>query len=148
MKRYLLDTNLYVRAARDAEWADELARFLSSNLPAIYLHAVVAQELLAGAVDARRGKWIEERLIRPFEKRGRVVTPRFGTWKRAGGILSHLVREKRMSPGGFGRSFVNDCLLGASCREDGFVLITWNVRDFELIQGMERFEVSAPWPTA
>ncbi len=146
MKRYLLDTNLYVQAVRDVNWAEALRRFVSSNLPSIHFHAVVAQELLAGAVDARRMKQVEERLIRPFEKRGRVVTPGFGTWKRAGRIMSELVQRGRMSRGGFSRSFVNDCLLAASCREEGFVLITMNVRDFQLMQEVAHFEASDPWP--
>ncbi|TVP54223.1 MAG: type II toxin-antitoxin system VapC family toxin [Gemmatimonadales bacterium] len=146
MRRYVLDSNLYIDAARNPERADELRRFVAQYLPVIYLHAVVAQELLAGAVDHRRAKLIEDNLIRPFEKRERVVTPRFGTWKRAGRIMAQLVHKKRMSAGGFGRSFVNDCLLGASCRDDGFALITRNVRDFALIQEVERFDVVEPWP--
>jgi len=146
VKRYLLDTNLYVQAVRDEKWAEALRRFVSSNLPSIHFHAVVAQELLAGAVDARRMKQVEEKLIRPFEKRGRVVTPGFSTWKRAGRMMSELVQEGRMSRGGFSRSFVNDCLLAASCREEGFVLITMNVRDFQLVQEVAHFEASDPWP--
>ncbi len=75
MKRFLLDTNLYLTAVRDKNWTQELSRFVSSNLPSIDFHAVVAQELLAGAVDARWMKQVEDKLIRPFEERGRVVTP-------------------------------------------------------------------------
>ena len=112
MKRYVLDTNLYIEAGRDRDWAEELARFVSAYLPLIHLHAVVAQELLAGALDAGKARLVERGLVRPFEKRGRVVTPSFGTWKRAGSIMARLVHAKKMSPGGFGRSFVNDCLLG------------------------------------
>ncbi|TVP78231.1 MAG: type II toxin-antitoxin system VapC family toxin [Gemmatimonadales bacterium] len=146
MKRYVLDSNLYIEAVRDAGRAEELKRFVAQCLPSIYLHAAVAQELLAGAVDHRRARLIEESLIRPFERRERIITPRFGTWKRAGRIMARLVQEKRMSAGGFGRSFVNDCLLGASCREDGFALITRNTRDFKLIQHVEPFDVVEPWP--
>lgn len=146
MKRYILDTNLYIEGGRDRSFAEELSRFVALQLPFIHLHAVVAQELLAGAVDPSRARGVEERLIRPFERRGRVVTPGFGTWKRAGSIMSRLVQEKRMSPGGFGRSFVNDCLLAASCREQGFVLITKNTRDFEIIREVEDFEMREPWP--
>lgn len=146
MKRYVLDTNLYIEAARDRDWAEELARFVSAHLPLVHLHAVVAQELLAGAVDAEKARLVERGLVRPFEKRGRVVTPTFGTWKRAGTIMARLVQTKRMSPGGFRRSFVNDCLLGASCREEGLTLITQNTRDFQLIRGVEEFELAAPWP--
>lgn len=146
MKRYLLDNNLYVQAVRDASWAEALSGFVASNLPSIHFHAVVAQELLAGAVDSRRMKRVEDGLIRPFEKRGRVVTPGFGTWKRAGRMMSELVQQGRMSRGGFSRSFVNDCLLAASCREEGFVLITMNLRDFELVQEVAHFEATGPWP--
>jgi len=146
VKRYVLDTNLYIEAGRDRDWAEELARFVSAHLPLIHLHAVVAQELLAGALDAGKARLVERGLVRPFEKRGRVLTPSFGTWKRAGSIMARLVHTKKMSPGGFGRSFVNDCLLGASCREEGLTLITRNTRDFELIRGVEEFELAAPWP--
>ena len=146
MKRYILDTNLYIEAARNRDRAEELARFVSNHLPFLHLHAVVAQELLAGAVDAGRVRLVERGLIRPFEQRARLVTPSFGTWKRAGSIMARLVQTKQISPGGFGRSFVNDCLLAASCREGGLTLITRNTRDFELIRGVEVFEVVAPWP--
>jgi len=146
VKRYVLDSNLYIEAARDAARADELARFMALHLPSIHLHAVVAQELLAGAVDHRQARLIDESLIRPFEKRGRIVTPRFGTLKRAGRIMARLVTENHMSAGGFGRSFVNDCLLAASCREEGMAVITRNARDFALIREVEQFEVLEPWP--
>jgi predicted nucleic acid-binding protein len=146
VKRYVLDTNLYIEASRNRDWAEGLAGFVSAHLPLIHLHAVVAQELLAGAVNAEKSRLVEKGLVRPFEKRGRVVTPTFGTWKRAGTIVARLVEAKRMSPGGFGRSFVNDCLLGASCREEGLTLISRNTRDFELIREVEEFELAAPWP--
>jgi len=146
VRRYVLDTNLYIRADRDAGWAEELERFTASMLPMISLHAVVAQELRAGAADRRRERLIQDSLIRPFEKRGRVVVPGFGTWKRAGIILARLVQRRLMSPGGFARSFVNDCVLAASCREQGLVLITANLNDFALIRRVEAVEVIAPWP--
>lgn len=146
MTRYVLDTNLYIRADRDKEWAEELDRFASAFLPSISLHAVVAQEMLAGAIDRRRERLIQGSLIEPFEKRGRVVVPGFGTWKRAGAIMARLVHRKLMSPGGFGRSFVNDCLLAASCREEGRVLITSNLEGFALIRRVEAVEVVEPWP--
>lgn len=146
MKRYVLDSNLYIEADRDALAAEGLDRFLMQYLPSVHLHGLVAQELLAGALDARREKLIQESLIRPFEKRGRVVAPSFGALKRSGGIISRLVQQKRISPGGFSRSFLNDCVLAASCRENGFTLITRNARDFALIRRVESVEVVEPWP--
>lgn len=146
MTRYVLDTNLYIRADRDREWAEQLDRFVSAHLPSISLHAVVAQEMLAGAIDARRERQVQQSLIEPFEKRRRVVVPGFGTWKRAGVVMGRLVQRRLMSRGGFARSFVNDCLLAASCREEGFVLITNNVEDFALIRRVDAVEVVEPWP--
>lgn len=146
MPRFVIDTNLYVEADRDLARAEELERFSTAYLPFIHFHAVVAQELLAGAIDRRPEKLIEESLIQPFERRGRVLTPSFAAWKAAGRILSQLVQRKLMSPGGFKRSFLNDCVLAASCREVGAILVTLNRDDFELIAKVMRFEFTEPWP--
>lgn len=59
------------------ERAEELIRFQSAFLPFARLHAVVAQELLAGAVNTKRGRQIHEFYIALFEARERVVTPSF-----------------------------------------------------------------------
>lgn len=147
MRRYVLDTNLYIAADREAQRAEELVEFYSAFLPWTYLHAVVAQELLAGAVDPKRGRRILASYIAPFEARNRIVTPTFRTWKRSGEILARLVQRRVFSPGGFARSFANDVLLAASCRETGLTLVTGNAEDFRRIQQVERFDVTAPWPT-
>ena len=146
MARYVLDTNVYVAADRDVGWAEELARFSSAYLPFIHFHAVVAQELLAGAIDQRRERLIDESLMMPFERRGRIITPGFTAWKGAGHILSRLVQRKLLSPGGFKRSFLADCLLATSCREHGLTLITLNRGDFDLIRRVHTFEYTEPWP--
>lgn len=146
MPRYVLDTNLYITADRDASWASEMNQFLSSHLPSIYLHGVVVQEMLAGAIDARREKLVWESLIAPFEQRGRTIVPDFRAWARAGQIISKLIQQKRVSPGGFKRSFLNDCVLAASCRAEGLTLVTLNRADFELIGRVEPISVVQPWP--
>jgi predicted nucleic acid-binding protein len=146
MARYVIDTNLYVAADRDLASAEELERFVTAQLPFIHFHAVVAQELLAGAIDKQREKLVEESLIQPFERRGRILVPSFAAWKGAGRILSLLVNRKLMSPGGFKRSFLNDCVLAASCREVGATLVTLNLEDFALIRKVLRFEFTEPWP--
>ena len=146
MARFVIDTNLYVEADRDLARAEELERFSTAYLPFIHFHAVVAQELLAGAIDRRREKLVDESLIQPFERRGRVLTPSFAAWKAAGRILSQLVQRKLMSPGGFKRSFLNDCVLAASCREVGATLVTLTRDDFRIIEKVMRFEFTEPWP--
>lgn len=146
MKKYVLDTNLYIYADRDPEKAEELSAFYAGLLPFTYLHATVVQELLAGAVDPKREALVRASLIAPFEKRSRIVTPGYGTWRRSGEILAALVRERVISPGGFSRSFLNDVLIAASCRELGLTLVTANQEDFARIRQVERFSFVPPWP--
>ena len=76
---------------RNLAWAEELERFSTAYLPFIHFHAVVAQELLAGSIDQRREKLVEDSLIQPFERRRRVLVPSFAAWKSAGGCkLFHI----------------------------------------------------------
>ena len=147
MRRYVLDTNLYIAATRSDEAADRLKAFCARSLPYLYLHSVVAQELLAGAIDPGLERATQAELIAPFEAVGRVLTPSHHAWKRAGEIMARLVRGKQLSPGGFRKSFLNDCVLAASLREHGFVLVTANIKDFELIRSIEAVDVVPPWPS-
>ncbi len=134
MTRYILDTNLYITAEREKTKADELIEFYSAFLPFTFLHAIVVQELLLGAVDARRRRRAHESYIAPFERRNRIVTPTYQSWKRSGELIGALVQRRIITPGGFSRSFLNDALLAASCRESGLTLITANVRAFARLQ--------------
>ena len=47
MAKYVLDTQLLIRAFRYSEEAERMEEFLSAS--SVYLSSVVAQELLAGA---------------------------------------------------------------------------------------------------
>jgi predicted nucleic acid-binding protein len=144
--RYVLDTNLYIEAARDRSKAEELKSFSSAFLPFLYLHAVVAQELMAGAVSAKWRRDIERGVVGPFERRGRIVLPSYPAWKRSGEVVAELVRRRAISPGGVRHSFLNDVVLATSCREGGFVLVTRNRSDFELIAKVESVRFEEPWP--
>lgn len=147
MHKYVLDTNLYIEATRRDEAADALKGFYARFLPWVHLHSVVAQELLAGAASPELERATREGFIEPFEEVGRVITPGHRAWTRAGEIMAGLVRRRRMSPGGFARSFVNDCLIAATAREHGFVLVTRNTHDFDLIREVEPVPVVPPWPS-
>ena len=148
MRRYVLDTNLYIAADRDRARAEELIAFYAAFLPFTYLHATVVQELLLGARDARRGRQIQEAYVAPFEARGRVITPSYRAWKRSGEMMAALIQQGVISPGGLRRSFLNDALLATSCRESGATLVTANTDDFERLQEVEPFDFVRPWPTA
>lgn len=144
--KYALDTNLYIAAIRDKASGAALENFSSEHLPAIHLHAVVVQELLAGAIDVQKERSLHTNLISPFERRRRIITPSYRAWRRAGEIIARLIQRKLVKPGDFPRSFQNDCLIAASCREAGITLVTNNLRDYELIGQIEPVEVVPPWP--
>jgi len=66
---------------------------------------------------------------------------------RAAGALSQLVAAKHLSPeSGITKSFVNDWLLAASARDDGFILVAQNRRDFALLGEVLAVDVVEPWP--
>lgn len=147
MTRYVIDTNLYVEAIRRDDANAALAAFQRRFAPLLHQHSTVAQELLAGAQEEALHRRYHEIWVEPFEDLGRVITPDHGAWVRAALIMTRLVERGSMQPGGFSRRFLNDCLIAASAREYGFVLITRNTRDFDLIRQVEpRLATEAPWP--
>jgi predicted nucleic acid-binding protein len=145
--KYVLDTSLYIRATRTDAWNDELEAFSSSHAPFLYMHSVVAAELLAGAVHPELEERTQLRFIAPFEATGRLITASHEAWKRAGRTIAQLVRTRQLSPAGVARSFMNDCLIAASARESGFTLITENARDFEMIATVQPVVFVPPWPS-
>jgi predicted nucleic acid-binding protein len=147
VRKYVIDTNLYIEATREDEAADALKGFYAQFLPYVFLHSVVAQELLAGAMGAALKRRTERQFIEPFESVSRVITPTHSTWKRAGEILAELVRLRKISAGGVKPSFLGDCLLAASGREHGFDVVTRNIADFKLISIVESVNIRAPWPS-
>lgn len=149
MRRFVVDTNLYVEAITSDEGNSALASFQRRFAPFLHQHSTVAQEILAGARTEQGYRAYHRDWVLPYEEVGRVITPGHGAWKRAALIITRLVATGAMSPGGFSRSFLNDCLLAASARDHAFVLVTRNVGDFALIQRVEpRFEFVVPWPDA
>lgn len=146
MAAFVLDTSLYIKATRCEQWNRELVAFYSTHTPFVYLHSVVAGELLAGAVRPGIEKETHRRFLAPFEATGRVITPSPAAWARAGRIAAVLIRGGTLSPTGVKRSFFNDCLIAASSREHGFVLITDNAADFEVIASVSPVRYLPPWP--
>lgn len=146
MPKFVLDTSLYIRATRAEAANEELEAFSASHAPFLYMHSVVAAELLAGAVHPDLEHRTQTRFIAPFEATGRVITASHEAWKRAGRTIAQLVRTGKLSPAGVARSFMNDCLIAASARENGFTLITENARDFEMIKRVLPLDFVPPWP--
>jgi predicted nucleic acid-binding protein len=144
-RRYVLDTNVFIQAARDAAWSEQLVRFHAAFAPFEWLAAVVAQELLAG-VRGRAAATLEHAILEPFERRRRVLLPSYQAWKETGAVLAALVASGSARWPNVSRSLVNDVLLAMSCREAGVVLVTLNTRDFARIAEVRPFDFVAPWP--
>ena len=147
MPKYVVDTNLYIEAITTDEGNAALAAFQRRCAPFLFQHSTIAQEILAGARDEADYRAYREDWVIPFEELRRVITPSHTTWMRAALIMSRLVERRHLSPGGFGRSFLNDCLVAASARDHGFILVTRNTGDFALISKVERgIRFQPPWP--
>ena len=145
-RKYTLDTNLFIEAFRDSVANAQLVQFHSAFAPFEYLHAVVVEELRAGVRTGRPLRLLERHVLDPFIRRGRLITPSFAAWRKSGDTLRDLARRDGLELRSVRKSFGNDVLLAASCREAGVVLVTDNLRDFRRIQVVLPFEFLAPWP--
>jgi predicted nucleic acid-binding protein len=147
VRKYVLDTQLYVNAYRSRDAAAELERFYSSFTPCCYLSSVVLHELLIGSSDPAKARQIQQETAMPFKRTGRIIAPSHSAWERSAETLARLAWEEGLDRSTVPKSFVNDILLAASCREAGVTLVTENTRDFLRIRRLIRFEFTAPWPT-
>ncbi len=137
---YTLDTNVLVDALRQSHELDRLKAFLSWALPATVLSSIVAAELAAGARTDRARRVLDDAVLAPFDRRGRIVAPSVAAWRRTGALLA------RSGATGLTASRQNDVLLATQAREGGWVVVT---RDHDLralrplISGLQ---VAAPYP--
>jgi predicted nucleic acid-binding protein len=145
-RKYVLDTNLFIKGFRDPAANAELRGFHELFAPFEYLSAVVAQELLGGTRDpVDRGK-LERHVLDVYTRRRRVVSPSARTWTLSGIVLAELVRREGLELHRVSKAFGNDVLLALSCRENGLVLVTDNTGDFERMSRITAFEFVRPWP--
>jgi predicted nucleic acid-binding protein len=146
VRKYALDSNCYIDAIREPAARAALESFTAREAPRLFLSAVVASELQAGARYPRDRKLLEEQVLAPFYRRGRILTPSVAAWDALGLTLSRLRAEGSLDLSSVPRGFVFDVLIAFSCREAGVVLITRNTRDMERIRSVFRFEFVAPFP--
>jgi predicted nucleic acid-binding protein len=146
VKKYVLDTNLYVQAFRDREKAAGLERFYAAYTRQSYLSSIVLHELLAGANTPEKARQIDQEIARPFKRTARLIAPIHADWESSAAVLARMGREEGLEIGRTPKSLVNDVLLAASCRTAGVALVTDNRGDFERIRGFLRFDFVLPWP--
>lgn len=137
---YTLDTNVVVDALRQVEELDRLKAFLSWGLPSTVLSSIVGAELAAGARTDRARRVLDDAVLAPFDRRGRLLAPSTVAWRKAGALIA------RGGGAAITASRQNDVLLAAQAREHGWVIITRD-RDFDALRPMIKgLQVAAPYP--
>ena len=137
---FSLDTNVLVDALRRPSELDRLKAFLSWALPSTVLSSVVAAELTAGARTDRTRQLLDDALLAPFERRGRILPPSAGAWRRTGAILA------RLGTAAVSASRQNDVLLAAQAREQGWTIVTRD-QDFRALRTqVSGLQIRAPFP--
>ena len=132
MKKYLIDTDLYIEFLRNGGYREIIRDLYAYETPGIYFSSVVIQELLAGAI-GKEGLKNAETLFRPFERVGRIVTPTHNDWKETGRLLS-LIRQKRKDLRTKIPTLINDTLIALSAKNIGATVYTSNAEDFQIIR--------------
>jgi predicted nucleic acid-binding protein len=146
VRKYVLDTNCYIDASREPKALLELTRFSTWSAPRLFLSSIVAAELRAGVSSSKERKKLEEDVLGPFVRRGRVVTPTAEAWDALGLTLATLREREGLQLARVRRSFAFDILLAYSCRETGAVLVTANTSDIERIRRVFAFAHVPPYP--
>lgn len=145
-RKLVLDTNCFIDASRNDSANAAFELFTSAAAPRLHLSSVVAAELRAGAIKPAERKRLEDEILAPYEKRGRIVTPSAAAWNALGNALAALARDEGLDPKTVRRSLVFDILIASSCREIGALLVSASIRDLERIARVFTFEYVAPYP--
>ena len=144
--KYVLDTQLFIKAFRDSTANEELQGFHRDFAPFEYMSAIVAQELRAGVRRPSDRKALEQNVLKIFERAGRTITPSLVAWHRSGDVLAEMASQEGLEIARVSKAFVNDLLLALSCHEAGCVLVTDNERDFRRLRRFVQFNFMKPWP--
>ncbi len=145
-RKYVLDTNCFIDAARDPATAPIFEEFCARAAPSLFLSAVVAAELRATARSEHARRILERQVLGPYVRRGRVLIPSATGWEMLETTLAALGDREGLDLRQTRRSFLFDILIAHSCREAGAVLVSGNRRDLERIARVFAFEYVAPYP--
>ena len=121
----LFDTSVWIEDFRHGALRFVLPRVRGRYF--LWMDGVASAELLAGC-STRQHRRVVERLLSPFERAGRVVTPNAQDFKRAGSALSKL-RGAGITLRNPGAALL-DALQAADAIRIGALLVTANISDF------------------
>ena len=114
--------------------------------PHFHVSSIVAAELRAVARSPRDRRAIEERLLGPFARQERILTPSPAAWVALGRTLATHREREGVPLARASRGFAFDVLLAFSCRENGAVLVSANAKDMARIRRVFAFDFVAPYP--
>jgi predicted nucleic acid-binding protein len=145
-RKLVLDTSCFIDASRSDAANAAFELFTSRAAPRLYLSSVVAAELSAGAIDPTERQQLENDVLKPYARRGRIATPSTAAWRALGDTLATLVRDEGLDLNTVRRGFVFDILVAYSCREIGAIFVSANIREVERIARVFAFDYVAPYP--
>ncbi len=146
MIRYALDTNVFLRAARDAVAGAAFEAFADRAFDRCDFLAPVWLELQAGVRDEEDQAVVDD-LVGPFADAARLYAPTAAGWRAAGGVLQALAAHEGLELDRAPASLHHDALIAVTARERGCTLITENVGDFARIRRHLRgFRFTTPYP--
>jgi predicted nucleic acid-binding protein len=142
MTRWVLDTNIYVRASRDREARAALDAFHDRRFAETDFAATVWLELQIGARSRDEQAALDE-LVGMFD----MLVPSATAFQQAGRVLAALATVEGIDPATVRPSFHHDVLLACTVREHRRALITHNSGDFARIRRHLRgFRFTEPFP--
>lgn len=112
--------------------------------PLLYLSAIVAAELYAGAFDNTTIKLLDK-LYKTFSATQRIVVPLSSDWQIAGKVLARFGKKYGFE-GKFLSRIQSDVLIALSARHIGAFVITNNARDFLRIKEFVDFNLLTQVP--
>lgn len=139
MRKYTLDTNVIIDALNLLDSLEALLGFLRFALPMTYLSSIVVHEIAAGASTPKQRALLDQQLIGPFVRRGRLLTPSASVWESAGNAIGQGYDASTASA-------LNDLLLAFSCRETGLTLITRDSGMSRLKRVVKGLRTAPPFP--
>lgn len=146
MTRWVLDTNVFVRAWRDRPARRALDAFLDLKLGRLDFAATVWLELQTG-VRSREAQLEVDLLLAPFQRRNAVLVPSADAYQQAGRVITDLVTREGLDFATMKPAFHHDVILAVTVREHQRVLVTHNVDDFARIRRHLRgFRFVTPFP--
>jgi predicted nucleic acid-binding protein len=145
-RKLVLDTNCFIDASKSDAANAAFELFTSRAAPRLYLSSVVAAELRAGVIDPAERKKLDDDVLNPYVRRGRIATPSAAAWRALGDTLATLAGDEGLELKTVRRSFAFDILVAYSCREIGGIFVSANIRDMERIARVFAFDYVAPYP--